>query len=74
MSQLVINDLNFCQSDLSELEEIRGRGWLSISVDVASLVVTDLPNGAGAGFGAAVALALGDGATTFAWGGVGTGT
>lgn len=70
MSQLVINDLNFCQSDLSELKEISGRGWLSISVGVASLVVTDLPNGAGAGFGAAVAVALGDGAMTFTWTGL----
>jgi len=73
MSQLVISDLNFCQSELSELKEIKGRGWLSISLKVASLVATDLPNGAGAGWGAGVALGLGDEATTatFTWTGIG---
>ena len=64
MSQLVINDLDFCQSELSERKKIRGRGvgWLAISVNVASLVVADLPGGGGAGYGVAVAIGLGSGA------------
>lgn len=70
MSQLVINDLNFFQSELSELKVKGGGfqgGWLKISVDVASLVVTDLPNGAGAGWGIAAGIGLGSGATATTW-------
>ena len=55
MSQLVINDLDFCQTELSEL---RGGKWLDIKVGIDVTAVAAPPNGLGYGsaFGAAIAI------------------
>lgn len=55
MRQLVINDLDFCQTELSEF---KGGKWLDIDVRTDVAVVAALPTGLGYGtaFGAAIAM------------------
>jgi len=61
MTQLVINDLEFCQNSKLDLDQLRGRGSF-FDVDFAFDSKFDFkPSGeAAAGSGAAVAVAIGN--------------
>ena len=62
MTQLVINDLDFCQNHLPEPETIEGSGsYFSVEFDVDFESLFDPAGEAAAGFGAAIGLAIGDG-------------
>jgi hypothetical protein len=72
MSPLIINDLSFCHDEVSGIE---GAGFtpinleqlnVSLSVGLASLVLTQFPDFAGAAFGAAAAISASQGATSYA--------
>ena len=64
MSQLMIKDLEFCEGEILENEDIRGSadwGFFRVKFDFSQLFkIQNLSGEAGAGFGAAIALAIGD--------------
>lgn len=59
MSQLVVNDLDFCHTELSQL---KGSGWLNIKVGVRVRAVAAPPNGLGYGTATGVAIGIGQNA------------
>lgn len=68
MSQLTIQDLEFCQKEILANEEIRGSisfsnprsGFFRVEFDFSkSSIIGDLSGEAGAGFGAAIAVGIG---------------
>ncbi|ACK67246.1 hypothetical protein PCC8801_3273 [Rippkaea orientalis PCC 8801] len=62
MSQLVIKDLEFCESEILRNQRIRGSAsFFDVKFDFSSLFkIANLSGQAGAGFGVAIALAIGD--------------
>ncbi|MEA5512270.1 hypothetical protein VB715_21085 [Crocosphaera sp. UHCC 0190] len=65
MSQLIINDLTFCESEFSRLDDIKvSGGFFKVDFKVDSASAIDLAGEGAAGYGLAIAIGIGGSPST----------